>query len=80
KVYDAIASLPDVYQSDFTWVPDEVFANVLSPGGNTLIVQKGFPESMKILVERFPGLRVVELDMSEIIKGDGALTCGSILI
>ncbi len=66
---------------DFLAVPDPVASNVLRIG-STLIVQAGFPESEKIFkafCER-KGLNLVQLDMSELIKADGALTCGCLLL
>ncbi|ORY45686.1 hypothetical protein BCR33DRAFT_716330 [Rhizoclosmatium globosum] len=66
------------------YVPDEVAANVLSfPWAKqpTAIIQAGFPESEKILREKIPaGWKIVTLNMSELIKADGALTCCSVLI
>ena len=71
-------SLPHRYQ--FITVPDEVAANVLRLS-NTLIVQAGYPESEMILrkVCEENCLTVVTLDMSELVKADGALTCCSVL-
>ncbi|KAI9222288.1 hypothetical protein BC828DRAFT_404163 [Blastocladiella britannica] len=70
------------------WVPDQVASNVLSfPDGKDglagVIVQEGFPASEEILKSeieaRFPGTKIVPLQMSEFIKADGALTCCSLL-
>ncbi|KAI8100050.1 uncharacterized protein BX664DRAFT_382492 [Halteromyces radiatus] len=61
------------------YVPDLVAANVLSANG-LLLIQEGFPKSEQVLREHFKSLDIVALNMSEIIKADGALTCGSILI
>jgi dimethylargininase len=44
----------------------------------TVLIARGHPETRK-LVEK-EGLRVEELDMSEFRKGDGALTCLSIIL
>jgi len=44
----------------------------------TALVAAGFPATRARLEGR--GLRVVELDMSEIAKGDGSLTCLSIVL
>ncbi|KAJ3124033.1 N(G),N(G)-dimethylarginine dimethylaminohydrolase 1 [Physocladia obscura] len=67
------------------YVPDEVAANVLAfPWAlpqPTVVVQANFPESEKILRASVPdSWKVVTLDMSELIKADGALTCCSVLI
>lgn len=61
-------------------VPDPVAANVLRVGSSVL-VQAGFPASEKIIRETLSGsgLEVTCLQMSELIKADGALTCCSIL-
>ena len=56
---------------------DERAADCLSVNG-TVLVAKGHPKTVK-LVER-EGFAVKELDISEFRKGDGALTCLSILL
>ncbi|CAO3626083.1 unnamed protein product [Cunninghamella echinulata] len=61
------------------YVPDLVAANVLSANG-VVLIQDGFPNSESILREALKDYDVVALNMSEIIKGSGALTCGSLLI
>ncbi|KAJ3013115.1 UNVERIFIED_CONTAM: N(G),N(G)-dimethylarginine dimethylaminohydrolase 1 [Siphonaria sp. JEL0065] len=66
------------------YVPDEVAANVLSfPWAKpqpTVLIQANFPASETILREKIPsGWRIITLDMSELIKADGALTCCSVL-
>ncbi|MCB1136041.1 MAG: dimethylargininase [Chlamydiia bacterium] len=64
----------------FVSVPDRVAANVLRIR-DTLVIQEGFPES-ECLLRSFAeqrGLHCVALPMSELIKADGALTCGSLL-
>lgn len=65
----------------FVSVPDSTASNVLRVGTN-LIIQEGFPESEKILTDicHQKNIHLVKLDMSELIKADGALTCGSLLI
>jgi len=55
---------------------EERAADCLSVNG-TVLVAKGHPKTMK-LIER-EGFAVKELDISEFRKGDGALTCLSIL-
>lgn len=62
-------------------VPDIVASNVLRVG-NTLIIQEGFPKTEALLHKLCDsrGVTLVKLNMSELIKADGALTCGSILI
>lgn len=64
----------------FVFAPDPEASNVLRVG-NTLIVQEGFPRSESIFFNLCIEKRVklVKLNMSELIKADGALTCGSIL-
>ncbi len=62
------------------FVPDVVAANVLRLG-DVLVVQAGFLESERIIrgLAAELGLRVVTLNMSELVKADGALTCCSLL-
>ncbi|MCB1113705.1 MAG: dimethylargininase [Chlamydiia bacterium] len=74
KWMDAQAS----YQ--FVAVPDPVASNVLRIK-DTLIIQSGYPASEAILKleAESRGLKVIALNMSELIKADGALTCGSLL-
>lgn len=63
-------------------VPDQVPANILALGPDFVIIQKNFPESENILKEELVkrGYQFEALDMSELIKADGALTCCSVLI
>jgi len=42
-----------------------------------ILIPKGFPETKELLEEK--GLHVVELEMSEFRKADGALTCLSVI-
>jgi len=69
---------PSAYR--FVLVPDPVASNVLRIG-STLIIQDGFPESEKILKDlcHQKKVQLEKLNMSELIKADGALTCGSLL-
>lgn len=62
-------------------VPDAVAANVLRLD-DLLMVQKGNPESQKILqlVADRLCFRLVPLDMSELVKVDGALAWCSIIL
>ena len=64
----------------FVLVPDSTASNVLRIG-STLIVQDGFPASEKILQDycNQKNVKLVNINMSELIKADGALTCGSLL-
>lgn len=64
----------------FVKVPDTTASNVLRVGSN-LIMQEGFPESEKILQAecKKKQVQLLKLSMSELIKADGALTCGSLL-
>ena len=73
----------------FVAVPDQVSANILRfPDGKGgllgIVVQKGFSQSAEIISkaakEKSPVCRVFELDMSEFILADGALTCCSLLL
>ncbi|KAJ3146090.1 N(G),N(G)-dimethylarginine dimethylaminohydrolase 1 [Geranomyces variabilis] len=86
-VRERIEALDAAYK--FVVVPDVVAANVLAIRGSgdalaAVIVQDRYPESQKALraAMRARGEedKLIELDMSEIIKGDGALTCMSVLI
>lgn len=67
---------------DVIEVPDQVPANILALGSDFAIIQKNFPESEKILNVELSkrGYKFEALDMSELIKADGALTCCSVLI
>lgn len=64
----------------FVQVPDTTASNVLRIG-STLVVQEGFPESEKILQDlcNRKQINMIKICMSELIKADGALTCGSLL-
>lgn len=64
----------------FIEVPDAVASNVLRIG-STLIVQEGFLVSEAILQKLCDAesINLVKINMSELIKADGALTCGSLL-
>jgi dimethylargininase len=64
-------------------VPDSVPANILALGSDFAVIQKNFPESERILAKELTekrGIQLQALDMSELIKADGALTCCSVLI
>lgn len=56
---------------------EEYAADCLAVNG-TVLMSKGYPRT-RTLIER-EGLPVEELDMSEFRKGDGALTCLSIIL
>ena len=65
-------------------VPDDVAANVLSVN-NTIIMSSRYPESVEV-VRRFllendhqRSTRLVTVDMGELEKADGALTCCSLI-
>lgn len=64
----------------FVAVPDTVASNVLRVG-STLLIQEGFPISEKILGDlcEQKQIALIKINMSELIKADGALTCGSLL-
>lgn len=72
---------PDTFQDfvDVVWVPEEesYAANALAVGGHVMMAA-GFPTTRRRLLER--GLPMTEMSLSEIRKGDGALTCMSILL
>ena len=57
-------------------VEEAYCANCLEINGKVLI-PKGYPYTKSLLVQK--GFDVIELDMSEFKKADGALTCKSIL-
>lgn len=67
---------------DYTFisVPDSIASNVLRVG-TSLIIQKGFPASEEILQGLCDKkqIHLITINMSELIKADGALTCGSLL-
>lgn len=73
------AKLGSAYR--FAAVPDSIASNVVRIS-ETLIVQEGFPASEQILQKLCDenNIQLVTLNMSELIKADGALTCGSLLI
>lgn len=64
----------------FIKVPDPVSSNALRIS-STLLIQEGYPESERILEAacQQEGLQLIKINMSELIKADGALTCGSLL-
>lgn len=64
----------------FVFVPDDVASNVLRIGSH-LIIQEGFPASEAILKDlcEQKTVEMIKINMSELIKADGALTCGSLL-
>lgn len=72
-------STQDAYT--FIVVPDPVASNVLRIH-DTLIMQEGYPKSEAILQKHCLDKQVhlVKINMSELIKADGALTCGSLLL
>ncbi|GAX74600.1 hypothetical protein CEUSTIGMA_g2048.t1 [Chlamydomonas eustigma] len=63
-----------------TLIPDQLCANVLRIGNN-VVMQAGFPASEVIIrgICHEQGLALHTLDMSELAKADGALTCCSVL-
>lgn len=65
---------------EFVSVPDSIASNVLRIG-SFLIFQDGFSASEKILQDlcNRKGVTLIKINMSELIKADGALTCGSLL-
>jgi dimethylargininase len=73
-----LAVLPE---AEALYLPDAVAANVVR-AGQTVMIQDGFPRSEAILMQAASArqLQVVKLDMSELIKADGALTCCSLLL
>ena len=78
KIQDEIQASTLDYQ--FICVPEPTASNVLRVG-SSLIIQEGFPASGAILQKLCDQKSVImlKLNMSELIKADGALTCGSIL-
>ncbi|RYZ60605.1 MAG: hypothetical protein EOP07_00150 [Proteobacteria bacterium] len=63
------------------YVPDVVAANVVRLGPK-LLIQAGYPNSEKILRKAALDrqMEVITLDMSELVKADGALSCCSLLV
>jgi len=78
---DQIQALDEYKDIEFLSVPDGPSCNV-SRIGQHLVIQAGFPKSESILrsFAEKNGLHVHTLEMSETIKADGALTCGSVLV
>lgn len=64
----------------FVAVPESIACNVLRIG-STLVVQEGFLASEEILQNLCNQklVTLVKINMSELIKADGALTCGCLL-
>lgn len=64
----------------FVSVPESIASNVLRIG-SSLIVQEGFSASEIILQDLCDQklVTLININMSELIKADGALTCGSLL-
>lgn len=64
-----------------TWVPDALGSNVLRIG-NVLYWNAAASAATRTLFEglRVPGVEVVPLDMGELAKLDGALTCCSVVL
>lgn len=73
-----LAALPG---AEAITLPDAVAANVVRVG-KTVLIQDGFPKSEPILLKAAAArqLHVEKLNMSELIKADGALTCCSLLM
>lgn len=66
-------------QLQYVTVPDAACANVLVVN-DTCIMPAGYPASRHVLQDVCGADAVVELDMSEFAKADGALTCCSLLV
>jgi len=66
---------------EFIAVPDMVACNVLRINNN-VVIQENFPQSEQIIRKYADThhLHIHKLNMSELIKSDGALTCSSILM
>jgi dimethylargininase len=64
----------------FISVPESIASNVLRIGSH-LVIQEGFFASETILQDlcNQKSVTLMKLNMSELIKADGALTCGSLL-
>lgn len=65
---------------EIIFLPDDSAANVLTLGSHILI-QDGFPKSEEILLDlaQRKNKKIVKINMQELIKADGALTCCSLL-
>lgn len=77
-IQESIESATNTYT--FIPVPDTVASNVLRIG-SSLIIQEGYPATETILQKLCDqkSVTLLKLNMSELIKADGALTCGSLL-
>lgn len=64
----------------FVSVPESIASNVLRIG-SSLIIQEGFSLSEVVLQDLCDqkSVNLIKINMSELIKADGALTCGSLL-
>jgi dimethylargininase len=73
-----LAALPGAQALE---LPDALAANVVRVG-DTVLIQDGLPASEGILVQaaKERKLHVIKLNMSELAKADGALTCCSLLL
>lgn len=65
----------------FVSLPDSIASNILRIG-SSIVMQEGFPASELILENlcECKNVNFIKVNMSELIKADGALTCGSLLI
>ncbi len=80
KYIQEIIELSTHNEYTFVSVPESIASNVLRVG-STLIVQEGFLAS-EIILQNLCDQKLVTLikiNMSELIKADGALTCGCLL-
>ena len=77
------SNIEQATNGDYTFVavPEAVASNVLRIG-STLVMQEGFSASEAILQDLSDQklVTLIKINMSELIKADGALTCGSLLI
>jgi len=56
----------------------ELYASNVLSANDTVVMAEGFPETRRIVAAA--GFRVLALDVSEIRKADGSLTCMSVLV
>ncbi|MCF6376205.1 arginine deiminase family protein [Nocardioides KLBMP 9356] len=67
---------PDVWAGHFLGVPEESGAHVVLLGGSTVLMAASAPESAALFRDR--GLDVVTVDISELEKMEGCVTCLSV--
>eukprot|EP00123_Amoebidium_parasiticum_P000386 comp10950_c0_seq1/m.5524 comp10950_c0_seq1/g.5524 ORF comp10950_c0_seq1/g.5524 comp10950_c0_seq1/m.5524 type:complete len:288 (-) comp10950_c0_seq1:677-1540(-) len=77
---EAVQKAVAPFEYTVVFVPDAAAGNVLRLPNDTLIVPAHCPDSVALIRQAAPHLRLIELDMGEAAKMDGALTCQSVMI